>query len=76
MRRGGGAEDDPVADGGEVGAGGGVVADFAGGSGSDVFHAEGGGADEVGFVVLLDEAGDEVGGLAVGEEGSEVGGQA
>ena len=55
------AEDDPVADGGEVGTDGGLVAHFAGDFGPEV---SGGSVDEVGLFVFLDDAGKEGGGFA------------
>lgn len=67
------AEENPVADGGEIGAEDGGVADFAGDFGPD---GAVGGLDEVGFLVLLDDARDGGGEFVGGEEGGEVGGPA
>ena len=55
------AEHDPVADGGKIASNGAGVAHFAGDFGPDV---PGGGVNEVGFLVLLDDARSGRGGFA------------
>lgn len=68
LMRGAGAEEDPVTDGGEVGADGAVVAEFAG----DFRPAFSGFVlDAVGLFVFLDDAGGVVGGFVGGEGGGE-----
>jgi len=66
------AEDDPVADGGVVGADGAVVAHFAGDFGPDILHAQCRRADQVGFLMFLHDACQLVQGFARRQQGVEV----